>query len=83
MRTLILICVGIVLAILSQRLSPTAYRWRVALSFLFGWALVVAWNLASGLWHGYSLREELPIQLVIFAIPVALAIVHALVLPRR
>jgi hypothetical protein len=28
------------------------------------------WNLRTGMSHGYSLQEELPIQSVIFVIPV-------------
>lgn len=42
--------------------------------FLPAWLLLAIANLWVGVHHaGYSLREELPILLVIFAIPAALA----------
>lgn len=42
--------------------------------FLPAWALVAATNMWVGVAHaGYSVREEFPILLVVFAVPTALA----------
>lgn len=73
MRTLILIVIGVVLAWLTTHLTPPARRMLAASAFTLGWLLVVGWNLRTGLSHGYSLREELPIQSLIFLLPTVLA----------
>ena len=73
MRTLILIAAGLVLALLSLRIAPAAYRGWAAASFTVVWLGVCAWNLSTGLSHGYTLAEELPIHAVLFGVPVALA----------
>jgi len=42
--------------------------------FVPAWALVAAVNMWVGVTHaGYSVREELPILLLVFAVPAALA----------
>ena len=41
------------------------------------------WNLRTGMSHGYSLQEELPIQLLIFAVPVAVGWLLAWKAPAR
>lgn len=73
MRTLVFIAVGLVLAVATLRLSPATHRTMAAALFTLGWLLVSAWNLRTGLSHGYSLAEELPIHVALFGIPAALA----------
>lgn len=73
MRTLILIVIGALLAYGAGHWAPPTRRVLMALVFSLGWLLVVGWNLRTGLSHGYSLREELPIQAVIFLLPAVLA----------
>ncbi|WP_225591792.1 MULTISPECIES: hypothetical protein [unclassified Stenotrophomonas] len=45
-----------------------------AVLFAAAWLAVVGWNLRTGLSHGYTLREELPIQAAIYLVPLALAV---------
>ncbi|GAB1579741.1 hypothetical protein [Bordetella petrii] len=73
MRTLVLIAVGIVLAVLFLRLAPASRRTLAAGAFTVVWLGASCWNLATGLSHGYTLAEELPIHAVLFGIPVAAA----------
>ncbi|AKC87089.1 hypothetical protein [Pseudoxanthomonas suwonensis] len=73
MRTLVLIVVGLLLAGVSMWLARPASRPLVAGGFAVAWLAVVLWNLRTGLSHGYTLVQELPIQLLIFVAPVALA----------
>jgi hypothetical protein len=73
MRTVILITVGLLLAVALLRLAPAPYRtWTCAL-FTLAWLGLSAWNLRTGLSHGYTLAQELPIHLVLFGIPAAAA----------
>lgn len=74
MRTLILIVLGLLLAAAAMHFAPVARRGAWVGGFAVAWLGVVAWNLRTGLSHGYSLSEELPIQLLIYALPVALAV---------
>ena len=47
---------------------------RTLIFIVVGLLLVaVLWNLRTGMSHGYSLQEELPIQAAIYAVPVAAA----------
>lgn len=71
MRTLIFIVVGLVIVGIAMWSTGAARRRLVAALFTIGWLAAVVWNLRTGMSHGYSLQEELPIQLLIFAIPVA------------
>ncbi|CAN4279179.1 hypothetical protein LJR125_002060 [Pseudoxanthomonas sp. LjRoot125] len=71
MRTLIFIVVGLVVVGIAMWSAGAARRRLVAALFTVGWLAAVLWNLRTGMSHGYSLQEELPIQLLIFAIPVA------------
>lgn len=71
MRTLIFIVVGLVIVGIAMWSAGAARRRLVAALFTIGWLAAVVWNLRTGMSHGYSLQEELPIQLLIFAIPVA------------
>jgi hypothetical protein len=79
MRTIVLILIGLALAGLATWLSKPARRVGAAWLFTGAWLLVTSWNLYTGMSHGYSLQEELPIQAVIFAVPV----IAAWVLARR
>lgn len=72
MRTLIFVVVGLLLATLILRLTPTSYRLLAAITFTLAWLSVSIWNLRLGLSHGYTLAQEMPIHLVLFGIPVAL-----------
>ncbi len=73
MRTLVLVAIGMLLAYGALRLAPAARRRLAAGGFALAWLLVVLWNLRTGLAHGYTLQEELPIHALLFAVPVALA----------
>ena len=78
MRTVVLIVVGSALAWFAMWLGAPARRMLAAWLFAVAWLAVVSWNLRTGLSHGYSLREELPIQALIYLLPVALALWLAL-----
>lgn len=73
MRTMILILAGLALAGLAMWSSKADKRVRTAWLFSGAWLLVTSWNLYTGMSHGYSLQEELPIQAAIFAVPVIAA----------
>ena len=73
MRTLIFIVVGLLLVGVAMRLTRPDKRRIVAAVFSVGWLAAVLWNLRTGMSHGYSLQEELPIQAVIYLVPVATA----------
>lgn len=73
MRTLILLAIGLALAALVAWV-PAGRRRRLAAGGVGAlWLAVVGWNLATGLSHGYTLGEELPIQALILLPPIALA----------
>ncbi len=74
MRTTLLIVAGLLLAALASWLGAPSRRTTAAMLFAMAWLAVVGWNLRTGLSHGYTLREELPIQVAIYLVPVALAI---------
>lgn len=69
MRTAILLLIGLAVLGLFLGLAKPARRRAAALAFVVLWLLVIGWNLSLGLSHGYSLREELPIQAALFGIP--------------
>lgn len=69
MRTAILLLIGLAALGLFLGLAKPARRRAAALAFVVLWLLVIGWNLSLGLSHGYSLREELPIQAVLFGVP--------------
>lgn len=73
MRTIVLIVAGLLLVFVCLHFAPPARRRSVAILFGLVWLLVVAWNLRTGLSHGYTLEEELPIQAAIFLVPAAIA----------
>ena len=80
MRTLIIILAGVVLlalAVLAGRWiagTPNAGMVTAAKVFLPVWLAAAAVNMWLGVaTAGYSIREELPIFLLIFAVPAAAA----------
>lgn len=73
MRTLILILAGLLIAVGAVFRLPPQHRRKGVAAFAVVWLLAVLWNLRTGLAHGYSLQEEAPIQLLIYAVPVAVA----------
>jgi len=73
MRTGLLILAGLLLAALASWLGAPSKRATAAILFALAWLAIVGWNLRTGLSHGYSLREELPIQLLIYLVPAMLA----------
>ncbi len=53
---------------------PGAVTWATG-GFIAFWLAATAFNLWVGVTHaGYSVREELPIMLVLFAVPAAIAL---------
>lgn len=73
MRTVIIILIGLALATAVLRLVPSAWRTAAALMFTLLWLAVSLWNLRTGLSHGYTLAQEVPIHVPLFGVPVALA----------
>ena len=73
MRTLIFIVVGLLLVGIAMWWARPEKRRLVASVFSVGWLAAVLWNLRTGMSHGYSLQEELPIQAAIYVVPVATA----------
>ncbi len=73
MRTVIIILIGLALAATVLRLAPAAWRTAAALMFTLLWLAVSLWNLRTGLSHGYTLAQEMPIHIPLFGVPVALA----------
>lgn len=81
MRTAIILAAGLLIfagLFLYSRLFVAHYPDAVATAT---WAFVVAWLAATGfnLWvgvshAGYSVREELPIMLLLFAVPAVVAL---------
>lgn len=69
MRTLILLAIGLAVMALMLWLAKPARRRFAAWLFAGGWLLFTAYNLRTGLAHGYSLQEELPIHLLLFGVP--------------
>lgn len=73
MRSLLIILAGLGLLALALWLAPGNRRSLVALVFVGFWLASSAANLAVGLSHGYSLREELLVHLFLFGIPASAA----------
>lgn len=71
MRTLIIIFMGLVIVALILRLTRPTMRIVLGGVFTVGGLIAILLNLKTGLSHGYTLAEELPIHLVLFTIPVA------------
>ncbi|HTL49413.1 MAG TPA: hypothetical protein VL219_02040 [Steroidobacteraceae bacterium] len=53
----------------------TAAVAHAALWFIVVWLLATGFNLSIGMRRGYSLAEELPIALLVFGVPAAIAAV--------
>jgi hypothetical protein len=82
MRTAIILLSGLLLfagLFIYSRLFTQHYAdapaWA-AYGFVALWLVATAFNMWVGITHaGYSLREELPIMLMLFAVPAAIALV--------
>ena len=83
MRTLLFIVVGLVIVGIAVWSAGAARRRLAAALFTVGWLAAVIWNLRTGMSHGHSLQEELPIQLLIFAVPVTVGWLLAWKAPTR
>jgi hypothetical protein len=83
MRTLILLAAGLSLAAISVLLTKPERRRMARLIFCNAWLIVMILNLRAGLAHGYTLGQELPIHLLLFALPAGLAIWLARDAPAR
>jgi hypothetical protein len=82
MRTVLFLLAGFLLlgaSILLGKLFSTNYpsaTFAATVSYVALWLLIAGFNMWVGVAKaGYSLSEELPIFLLIFAVPVAVAIV--------
>ncbi|MFN3988113.1 MAG: hypothetical protein ACK4KV_21705 [Rhodocyclaceae bacterium] len=73
MRTLILVVVGLLLAAGVLRFAPSAWRTAAVGGFTLVWLVACGFNLRTGLSHGYTMAQELPIHAVLFGIPVVAA----------
>jgi hypothetical protein len=79
MHTVMVIGVGLVLLAVSIIVGRkfgggnAAAAAAAALWFIPIWLVAAGFNLSIGMRHGYSLAEELPIALVVFGVPAALA----------
>lgn len=69
MRTLILIAIGLALAAAILRFAPVNQRTLAAGLFTLLWLIASALNLRTGLSHGYTLAQELPIHALLFGLP--------------
>lgn len=78
MHTITVIGFGLVLlslfVLVGRKLGGTAAAAKAALWFLPVWVAAAGWNLSIGVRHGYTVGEELPIALVVFAVPAVAAI---------
>lgn len=81
MRTVLLLATGLLVfagfAIYSKLLTdhyPSAFSWA-SYGFIALWLAATGFNMWVGVSHaGYSVREELPILLLLFGIPAAVAL---------
>lgn len=73
MRTLILILIGMAVVLAAMSQAAPRHRKVAAGVVSLVWFAVVLWNLLTGMSHGYTLQQELPIQLCILLPPVVLA----------
>ncbi|WP_454831059.1 hypothetical protein [Pseudoxanthomonas wuyuanensis] len=70
MRTLVIILIGLAIVSAAMWLAKPARRPQVAWVFAGVWLLATLLNLRTGLSHGYTLQEELPVHLLLFGAPV-------------
>lgn len=73
MRTLILLAIGLAILAFMLWISTPARKRLAAWIFTGVWLLFTLFNLRTGLSHGYSLQEELPIHVLLFAVPAVAA----------
>ncbi|BDD82635.1 hypothetical protein TPB0596_23980 [Tsukamurella pulmonis] len=86
MRTIIIVTLGIVVALIFLavgRRSAAIGPQRAAIAFVVLWTLAMIGNLAVGVSHGYTVAEELPILLVNVVPGAIVALVGARLLTRE
>ena len=79
MHTLIVIVIGLLLLgaclLVGHRLGGEGGLGRAALSFLPVWLMGAGVNMYIGVKHaGYSVSDELPVFLLVFAVPAVVAL---------
>lgn len=78
MHTLKVLCTGIGILALGNLLGRKANGSRggvlAAQLFVPVWAVGTGLNLYNGTRHGYTVREELPIAVLVFLVPAGLAV---------
>ena len=78
MHTLKVLCAGVGLLAMGGLIGHRANGSRgiiyASQVFLPVWAVGTGLNLYNGIKHGYTVREELPIAVVVFLIPAGLAV---------
>jgi hypothetical protein len=79
MHTLIVIVIGLLLLgaclLMGYKLGDEGGLARAALSFLLVWLMGAGVNMYIGVKHaGYSVSDELPVFLLVFAVPAAVAL---------
>ena len=78
MHTLMVIGGGLVLLaifmFIGKQLGGVPAATQAALWFIPAWLAAAGYNLFIGTRHGYSVAEELPIGLVVFGVPTAVAL---------
>jgi len=78
MHTVMVIGGGLVLlavfALVGRQLGGVSGAATAAIGFIPAWLVAAGINLYVGTRHGYTVAEELPIGLVVFGVPAALAI---------
>ncbi|MET9326853.1 hypothetical protein [Tsukamurella sp. NPDC003166] len=85
MRTIIIVTVGIVLAVLFLavgRAVRSAGARHAAVAFVVLWILAMIANMIVGMTHGYSFGEEFPILLVNVVPGAVVALIGARLLTR-
>ncbi len=61
--------------LVGKRMGGVPAAARAALVFIPVWLVAAAGNLYVGTTHGYTVTEELPIGLVVFGVPAAVAVI--------
>ncbi|ADG78791.1 Integral membrane protein OS=Tsukamurella paurometabola (strain ATCC 8368 / DSM / CCUG 35730/ CIP 100753 / JCM 10117 / KCTC 9821 / NBRC 16120 / NCIMB 702349/ NCTC 13040) OX=521096 GN=Tpau_2181 PE=4 SV=1 [Tsukamurella paurometabola] len=86
MRTVIIVSLGIVLALVFLavgRTVPSIGTRKAAIAFTAVWTVAMVINMAVGMSHGYSFGEEFPILLMNVVPGVAVAFGGDYLLSRR
>ena len=87
MRTLLFIVGGIILwaiitGIAKVVINQASNSWMPTIAFAIIWFLIAGWNMWVGVTQaGYTFKEELPIFLLIYFFPVAIASIIKIKMP--